>query len=125
MEAAPDGQHVAGELRARSAESRSSPPARPASFVRRTVASLRSRNFRLFFIGQTISNTGNWLTLVALTLLVLHRTGSGVAVGLLSACQFGPILVLSAWAGVIIDRHNKRNLLYVTQSLEMAQSCVL
>jgi MFS family permease len=96
-----------------------------ASFVERTLSSLRSRNFRLFFIGQTVSNTGNWLTLVALTLLVLHRTGSGVAVGVLSACQFGPILLLSAWAGVIIDRHDKRNLLFVTQSLEMCQSFAL
>ena len=96
-----------------------------AGFVWRTFSSLHSRNFRLFFIGQTISNTGNWLTLVALTLLVLHRTGSGVAVGLLAACQFGPILLLSAWAGVIVDRTNKRSLLYVTQSLEMAQSFVL
>ena len=94
-------------------------------FVRRTLSSLRSRNFRLFFFGQTISNTGNWLTMVALTLLVLHRTGSGVAVGLLSACQFGPILLLSAWAGAIVDRTNKRNLLYVTQTLEMCQSFVL
>ena len=61
-------------------------------FVQRTLSSFRSRNFRLFFAGQTISNTGNWLTMVTLTLLVLHRTGSGVSVGLLSACQFGPIL---------------------------------
>lgn len=94
-------------------------------FVRRTFMSLQSRNFRLFFIGQTVSNTGNWLTLVALTLLVLERTGSGVAVGLLSACQFGPILLVSAWAGVIVDRFQKRTLLYVTQVLEMGQSFVL
>src|SRR4051812_47902750 len=94
-------------------------------FVERTLSSLRSRNFRLFFFGQTVSNTGNWLTMVALTLLVLHRTGSGVAVGVLAACQFGPILLLSAWAGVIVDRSNKRRLLVVTQSLEMAQSFAL
>ena len=100
-----------------------SPP--PDGFVRRTLSSFRSRNFRLFFIGQTVSNTGNWLTMVALTLLVLHRTGSGFYVGLLSACQFGPILLLSAWAGAIIDRSNKRNVLFLTQSLEMAQSFVL
>lgn len=104
-------------------------PVAPATakrgFVRRTFSSLQARNFRLFFIGQTISNTGNWLTMVALTLLVLHRTGSGIAVGLLSACQFGPILLLSAWAGVIVDRTNKRTLLYITQGLEMAQSFVL
>ncbi|HEY4334178.1 MAG TPA: MFS transporter [Ilumatobacteraceae bacterium] len=100
-------------------------PPREASFVQRTLASLRSRNFRLFFTGQTISNTGNWLTLVALTLLVLHRTGSGVAVGALAACQYGPILLLSAWAGVIVDRMSKRKLLLVTQLLEMGQSFAL
>ena len=83
------------------------------------------RNFRLFFIGQLVSNTGNWLTIVALTLLVLHRTHSGAAVGVLSACQYGPLLVLSPWAGVIADRSNKRHLLYVTQGLEMTQSAVL
>lgn len=92
---------------------------------RRTFASLWVRNFRLFFIGQLISNTGNWLTIVALTLLVLHRTNSGVAVGLLSACQYGPMLVLSPWAGLVADRSNKRRLLYVTQSLEMGQSATL
>ena len=100
-------------------------PARRPSFIRRTVSSLRWRNFRLFFVGQTISQTGNWLTNVALTLLILHRTGSGVALGLLVACQYGPILLLSAWAGVFVDRTNKRNLLCVTQALEMCESCAL
>jgi MFS family permease len=98
---------------------------RDATFLHRTFSALHSRNFRLFFVGQTVSNTGNWLTLVALTLLVLERTGSGVAVGLLSACQFGPILLISAWGGVLVDRFDKRKLLAVTQSLEMAQSFVL
>jgi MFS family permease len=96
-----------------------------AGWSRRTFASLWVRNFRLFFVGQLISNTGNWLTIVALTLLVLHRTNSGVAVGLLSVCQYGPMLVLSPWAGLVADRSNKRRLLYVTQSLEMAQSGTL
>ncbi len=95
-------------------------PARP-----RTFQSLQHRNFRLFFFGQLISNSGNWLTTVALVLLVLHRTNSGFAVGLITACQFGPILVLSAWAGLIADRSNKRNLLFVTQTLEMLESCTL
>jgi len=97
----------------------------PASWSRRTFSALWERNFRLFFVGQFISNSGNWLTIVALTLLVLHRTGSGVAVGLLGACQFGPMLVLSAFAGLVADRSDKRRLLYVTQSLEMVQSAVL
>jgi len=97
----------------------------PASWSRRTFSALWVRNYRLFFAGQFVSNSGNWLTIVALTLLVLHRTGSGVAVGLLGACQFGPMLVLSAFAGLVADRSDKRRLLYLTQSLEMAQSAAL
>lgn len=97
----------------------------PGTFVGRTLSSLRSRNFRLFFVGQTISNTGNWLTLVALTLLVLGRTDRGIAIGLLSACQFGPILVLSPWAGVVVDQMSKRTLLLITQLLELAQTVSL
>src|SRR5436309_15203758 len=93
--------------------------------ARRKFHSLWIRNFRLFFIGQLISSTGNWLTMVGLVLLVLHRTNSGFAVGLMTACQFGPILLLSAWAGLIADRSNKRRLLMFTQTLEMAQSFTL
>ncbi len=90
--------------------------------LNKTFLSLRHRNFRLYFIGQMISNTGNWLTNVALTLLVLKLTGSGFAVGVVAACQYGPILFLSAYAGAIADRSDKRRLLLITQSLEMAQS---
>jgi MFS family permease len=93
--------------------------------VRGRIRALRTRNFRLFFIGQLVSNTGNWLTLVALTLLVLHLTNSGVAVGLVAACQFGPILVLSPFAGLVADRSNKLRLLKFTQAGEMCQSLAL
>ena len=92
---------------------------------RRTFVSLGVRNYRLFFFGQLISNSGNWLTMVAVTLLVLHRAHSGFAVGLLSACMFGPMLFFSPFAGVVADRSDKRKLLYVTQSAEMTQSIVL
>ena len=101
------------------------PPGRMRAAGGRTFRSLRHRNFRLFFFGQLISNTGNWLTNVALTLLVLHLTNSGLAVGALTAAQFGPILLLSPWAGAIADRSDKRKLLFVTQSLEMVQSATL
>ncbi len=90
--------------------------------LRKTFLSLRNRNFRLYFFGQLISNTGNWLTNVALILLVLKITGSGFAVGILAACQCGPILFLSAWAGAIADRSDKRYFLLLTQSLEMSES---
>jgi MFS family permease len=87
-----------------------------------TFLSLRNRNFKLFFIGQSISNIGNWLTNVALLLLAYHLTHSGLAVGLMAACQTGPILFLSAWAGAIADRSDKRRMLMWTQSLEMCES---
>lgn len=93
--------------------------------IRQTFLSLRNYNFKLFFIGQTVSNTGNWLTNVALTLLILHLTNSGIAVGILAACQYGPILLLSLWAGAIADRSNKRTLLFITQTLEMLESWTL
>jgi MFS family permease len=72
-----------------------------------------------------VSNTGNWLTNVALTLLVLHITDSGLAVGVLAAFSYGPILFLSAWGGAISDRVNKRHFLFLTQSLEMVESAGL
>lgn len=90
--------------------------------LKKTFYSLRTRNFRLYFTGQLISNTGNWLTSVALILLVLKITGSGLDVGLLAACQYGPILFLSPWGGAIADRFDKRKMLLLSQSLEMAQS---
>ncbi|MCU1376318.1 MAG: arabinose efflux permease family protein [Actinomycetia bacterium] len=90
-----------------------------------TFRSLEHRNFRLFFAGQFVSQVGNWLTLVALALLVLDRTGSGTDVGILTACQFGPILLLGAWAGLIADRADRRRLLLVVQVSAMAQSLAL
>jgi len=98
---------------------------RLAAATRETFASFRIRNFRLFFMGQGISQIGNWLTLIAQTLLVLDLTGDGVAVGLLAACQFGPVLVLGAWAGLVADRSDKRRLLFIVQVGAMAQSFVL
>ena len=93
--------------------------------TRETFVSLRTRNFRLFFTGQLISQVGNWLTLVAQTLLVLRLTHSGVALGLLAAAQFGPVLVLGPWAGLIADRSDKRKLLLIVQTVAMAQSFAL
>lgn len=90
-----------------------------------TFASLRVRNFRLFFIGQGISQVGTWLGMVAQTLLVLRLTRSGVALGLLTAAQFGPVLLLGAWAGVVADRSDKRRMLLGLQSLSMLQSFLL
>ena len=93
--------------------------------LRTTFRALRNRNFRLFFSGQLISQAGTWLTTIALTLLVLDLTHSGVAIGLLVACQFGPVLLFGAWGGLVADRSDKRRLLLITQTLEMGQSFAL
>ncbi|HEY0520123.1 MAG TPA: MFS transporter [Ilumatobacteraceae bacterium] len=90
-----------------------------------TFESFHVRNFRLFFGGQLISQIGNWLTLIAQALLVLKLTDSGFALGLLAACQFGPVLILGAWAGLVADRSDKRKLLIIVQSFAMLQSFAL
>ena len=90
-----------------------------------TFRSLRTRNFRLFFGGQLISQVGNWLTMIAQTLLVLKLTQDGLALGILTACQFAPLLLLGAWTGLVADRSDKRKLLLIVQTAAMAQSFVL
>lgn len=99
--------------------------ARLRRLSRETFASLRVRNFRLFFTGQGISQVGNWMTLVAQSLLVLSLTDSGVALGFLAVAQFGPVLILGPWAGLVADRSDKRRLLMTVQTLAMVQSFLL
>lgn len=90
-----------------------------------TFRSLRHRNFRLFFYGQGVSQIGNWLTLVAQSLLAYKLVGTSLAIGIISACQFLPVLVLGAYAGVVADRADKRRLLLVVQCAAMVQSFAL
>lgn len=82
-----------------------------------TFGSLRVRNYRLYFIGQVVSVSGSWMQRVAQSWLVLHLTGSGVALGVVSALQFLPMLVLGAWGGVVADRVDKRRVLMITQAV--------
>jgi len=82
-----------------------------------TFVSVRVRNYRLYFIGQVVSITGSWVQRVAQSWLVLHLSGGGVALGLVSALQFLPMLLLGAWGGLAADRMDKRRLLIVTQAL--------
>jgi MFS family permease len=93
--------------------------------TRDTFRSFGNRNFRLFFSGQLISQIGNWLTLIAQTLLVLELTDSGFALGFLAAAQFGPVLLFGAFAGLVADRSDKRKLLILVQSFAMLQSFAL
>jgi MFS family permease len=95
------------------------------SLNRRTFASLRYRNYRLFFSGQVVSVTGTWMQRVAQAWLVLQLTHSAVAVGILALAQFLPFSTFGLLAGVIVDRLDARRLVLVTQTLAMALAGVL
>ena len=83
---------------------------------RDTFLSLRTRNYRLYFIGQTVSVSGTWMQQLAQVWLILRLThNNGTAVGLATAFQFLPMLLFGAWGGVLADRFDKRKLLYGTQ----------
>ncbi len=82
---------------------------------RETFASLKIRNYRLFFLSQGLSLTGNWMQQISQGILVLQLTHSGTALGIVTACQFIPVLLLGPWAGVMIDRFPKIKILYLTQ----------
>lgn len=84
--------------------------------ARHTFRALSSRNYRLYIAGQVVSVSGTWMQTVAQAWLVLRLTGSGVALGVTTALQFLPMLVLGPWAGVIADRTDKRRLLLATQT---------
>ena len=79
-------------------------------------SSLKVRNYRLFATGQVVSNTGTWMQRIAQDWLVLSLTGSSAAVGITTALQFLPMLLLGLYGGVIADRFAKRTLLLITQS---------
>ncbi|MEV0172846.1 MFS transporter [Streptomyces sp. NPDC050803] len=79
-------------------------------------SSLSVRNYRLFFAGQVVSNTGTWMQRIAQDWLVLSLTGSATAVGVTTALQFLPMLLFGLYGGVLVDRLPKRPTLLVTQT---------
>ena len=79
---------------------------------------LSVRNYRLYFAGQVLSNTGTWMQRVAQDWLVLDLSGSsGVALGITTGLQFLPYLFFSLWGGTLADRFDRRRLLVLTQTL--------
>jgi len=80
------------------------------------IRSLKVRNYRLYFSGQLVSLTGTWAQRVAQDWLVLQLTNSGTALGIVTALQFGPALLLSLYGGALADRGDKRRLLLATQT---------
>ncbi|WP_228329548.1 MFS transporter [Streptomyces fungicidicus] len=88
-------------------------------------SSLRIRNYRLFFLGQVVSNTGTWMQRIAQDWLVLTLTGSSAAVGITTALQFLPMLLFGLYGGVLVDRPRKRPTLLVTQTAMALTSLAL
>ncbi len=87
-------------------------PAAPAGAFR----SLRIRNFRLYAGANLVNNTGTWMQRIAQDWLVLQLSDSGLALGVVTALQFAPILVLSLYGGMLADRYDKRRLMMLTQA---------
>src|SRR3712207_8110324 len=90
------------------------PTARPP--LTATFRTLRSRNYRLFWFGQVVSQMGTWMQRIAQAWLVLRLTDSPLALGTIATVQFSPGLLFSLVGGVLADRFPKRRLLVTTQA---------
>ena len=86
---------------------------------------LNHRDFRVFWSGQLVSQLGTWMQRVGQAWLVLELTNSALKLGVITALQFGPVLVFSVLAGAVADRVAKRRLLLLTQTILMLQAAVL
>jgi MFS family permease len=91
----------------------------------RTFSSLRVRNYRYYFAGQSVSLVGTWMQSIAQSWLVFTLTHSGTDVGLITAVQTLPILLLGPVGGTIADRFGKYRILLATQALAGVQAAVL
>jgi MFS family permease len=90
-----------------------------------TFASLKHRNFRLFFFGQLVSLIGTWMQNTAQSWLIYDLTKSKWLLGVAAAVATGPMLFLSTWGGSVADRRPKRSILLVTQSAMMVLAFAL
>ncbi len=118
------------------AESDPSSPAEPAlegepdlqtsrPFPLPAFKALAHRNFRLFFGGQLISLSGTWMQSVAQGWLVLKLTNSPLMLGLVAFAGYAPILLVSLFAGVVVDHVDRRRLILLAQCMLMLSALVL
>lgn len=89
------------------------------------VRALKSRNYRLFFGGQSVSMIGTWMTRIATSWLVYRLTGSAALLGTVSFAGQIPMFFLGPIAGVWVDRWDRHRTLVYTQILSMLQSFAL
>src|ERR1035437_550847 len=93
--------------------------------LKNTFRSLRHRNYRLFFYGQSISLIGTWIQRIAVPWMVYNMTGSVFLLGLVGFAGQIPTFILAPFAGVLIDKWDRYKILIVTQILAMVQSLAL
>src|SRR5258705_8928238 len=91
----------------------------------RLTRALQHRNFRLFFGGQSISLVGTWITRVATSWLVYRLTGSALLLGIAGFMGQIPTLIITPFAGVLVDRMDRRKILLLTQAASLVQSALL
>lgn len=84
--------------------------------IRSGFPALHHRNFRLFWFGQCISLIGSWMQNIGQSWLVLELTHSALKLSIVTMLQFIPMMVFSLYAGTLVDRFPKRNMLIITQS---------
>jgi MFS family permease len=101
------------------------PPREYNSSWQFALRALSSRNYRLFFGGQSISLIGTWMTRIATSWLVYRLTGSPFLLGIVGFAGQIPTFVLGPFAGVWVDRWDRHRTLVVTQVLSMVQSFAL
>ena len=85
----------------------------------------RSRNYRLFFIGQFTSLSGTWMSMMAIAWLVYRITGDEWMLGLIPFAMHVPTFLLSPLAGALVDRWNRRTVMVCAQLLDMVSMLVL
>ena len=93
--------------------------------IKSLLRALRSRNYRLFVAGQSVSLVGTWMQQVAMSWLVYRITGSAFLLGVVGFTSQFPTFLLAPFAGVLADRWNRRRLLIATQALAMVQAALL
>jgi MFS family permease len=91
----------------------------------RTLRSLQHRDYRLFLAGHAVSVIGTWMQRVAQDWLVLQLTDSAVALGVATALQFAPTLLLGLWGGVLVDRFDRRRIVIATQAVSAVLAAAL
>ena len=90
-----------------------------------TFSAMRHRNFQLYFGGQLVSNVGTWMQIIAQAWVVYQIGHSELILGLVAFASAIPVLVISPWAGVVVDRVSRRTLLMMTQSGAMVLAFVM